>query len=70
MISPETSLDTPPHVVEAWTAWFAWFPIQLYMSPRMVWLRTVHRRYVRLHGVETCDYTDSPEDYPCPVQEP
>jgi hypothetical protein len=70
MSSSETGIEGPPDSIGAWTLWFAWFPVQLYMSRHTVWLRKIYRRNVRLHRVETCDYTYCPDEYPCPAREP
>lgn len=70
MSTTETSREHPPDSVGVWTAWFAWLPVRLYMSPHFAWLRTIHRRNVRLHGIESCDYSDTPEEYPSPPREP
>jgi hypothetical protein len=59
-----------PDSVGAWMSWFAWIPVRLYMSPRMAWLRVIYRRNVRIHGISSCDYTDQPDEYPCPAAEP
>jgi hypothetical protein len=44
--------------------WFAWHPVKSYMSPRYAWLRPIYRRCVNKSGLKSCDYTDSPEDFP------
>jgi len=48
-----------------WAAWFAWRPVRLYMSGKIVWLNWVFRRCV-IHGngFETCDYTLEPDEFP------
>ena len=48
----------------AWEGWFAWHPVRLYMTGHYAWLRRIHRRCVTKAGVPSCDYTDSPEDFP------
>ena len=51
-------------VQQPWEIWFAWHPVKLYMTRRYCWLRTIHRRCVIKNGLESCEYTDQPEDYP------
>jgi hypothetical protein len=47
-----------------WERWFAWRPVHLYMTSHFVWLKTIYRRCVTKGGVETCDYTDTPGEFP------
>jgi hypothetical protein len=48
-----------------WAAWFAWRPIRLYMSGKIVWLNWVFRRCVTHgNGFQTCDYTTEPDEFP------
>ena len=49
-----------------WENWFAWHPVRLYMTGRVVWLRHIHRRNVSRSGVATCDYTDQPDQFATP----
>ena len=56
---PDISIMQDP-----WGAWFAWHPVKLYMTRRYCWLRTIHRRCVTKNGLQSCEYTDQPEEYP------
>jgi hypothetical protein len=47
-----------------WRPWFAWRPVCLYMEPsRYSWLRRIWRRSVDKNGLESWDYTDSPDNF-------
>ena len=47
-----------------WEPWFAWHPIKLYMSRQYAWMRWIWRRSVDKNGIDGCDFTDAPEDFP------
>jgi hypothetical protein len=47
-----------------WERWFAWYPVRLYMTSRFAWLKTIYRRCVTKADMETCDYTDAPDEFP------
>jgi hypothetical protein len=56
---------SPPVTIDGdWEQWYAWYPVTLYMSGRYAWLRPIYRRCIHKNGVETCDYTDAPDDFP------
>jgi len=56
---------TPPITIDSdWERWYAWRPVKLYMSGRYAWLRVIYCRCLHKNGIETCDYTDTPEDFP------
>jgi hypothetical protein len=47
-----------------WERWFAWDPVRLYMTSRIAWLSTIHRRCVTKGYIASCDYTDTPDEFP------
>ncbi|HUO01218.1 MAG TPA: hypothetical protein VMU31_00450 [Rhizomicrobium sp.] len=47
-----------------WRPWFAWRPVRLYMTKRLVWLKRLHRRCVIKPVGTVCEYTDSPDEFP------
>jgi hypothetical protein len=47
-----------------WEPWFAWRPVRLYSTARLVWLRPLHRRWIVKFGLATCEYTDAPDQFP------
>jgi hypothetical protein len=61
-----TVLEPIVFETEAWERWFAWRPVKLYMTPNYAWLRTIYRRCVTKNGLRMRDYTDQPQEYPCP----
>jgi hypothetical protein len=56
--SPIFTIDT------GWEPWYAWRPVKLYMSSRYAWLRVIYRRCLHKNGIEACDYTDTPDNFP------
>jgi hypothetical protein len=63
----ETSHDGLPPIQTfegEWESWFAWHPVRLYMTSRFAWLTTIYRRCVKKGNIESCDYTDAPEEFP------
>jgi hypothetical protein len=47
-----------------WEPWFAWRPVRLYSTARLIWLRRIHRRGIVKFGLATCEYTDAPDEFP------
>ncbi len=52
---------SPLTIDSGWEPWYAWHPVRLYMSWRLVWLCKIHRRAIHRSGMAMWDYTDRPE---------
>jgi len=54
-----------------WRTWFAWRPVRLFGSSRVIWCRQIYRRTVRCdfrRGMT--DYSDNPRRYPSGPSDP
>jgi len=59
------SAAAEPDLIEGeWEPWFAWRPVRLYSTGRLAWLRSIHRRAIVKFRLETCEYTDTPGQFP------
>lgn len=41
-------------IMSKWMRWFAWHPVKC--EGRIVWLRTIHRRFVLSYGGDFTEY--------------
>jgi hypothetical protein len=62
---PRESTPRGKFDVGEWEAWFAWYPVHLFGTKRVAWLRRISRRPVL---AEKChlqyDYSDTPVEHP------
>jgi hypothetical protein len=66
-VLPEPPTEGLPPILTTmgeWERWFAWHPVRIYMTPRFAWLSTIYRRCVTKGFIESCDYTDAPDEFP------
>lgn len=62
----EVAYETGP-----WEAWFAWRPVRLFGTSRLVWGKRIFRRAVRRdYKPRLIDYSDTPGRFPSGPSDP
>jgi hypothetical protein len=59
--SEKTSRGT--YEVGVWEPWFACYPVHLFGTARIAWLRRISRRHVFVKGRFRLEYSDTPSEF-------